>query len=279
MIFFADGIKHTAVIFRSKQICQKVLRKCTYELRYDATFESAPKLFYQVFNVMATFRGASFLVWTVLMTSKKAQLYTIVLAAFKAEYPNVKPKVIQCDFEASLCLAAKLVYPETRVAGCLMHYASAHYKQMKRRGLLKHMSGNSKVEAILRRVMCLPILPASKICEQVDLLYSSAIEQVEDDVASDLLRTYFDEYVIGFWIRKIGPARMSVYGCGQKTNNATEVLHAQMHAKLSRGSITCRYVHRLGIHIFRPAEHKVNQLERGRRIGFPQKKSVKKNQQ
>ena len=256
-----------------------MLKKSTFELRYDGTFETAPRLFYQVFNIMATYKGATFLVWTVLMTSKKAQLYTALLRAFKEEYPNVKPKIIQCDFEAALCLAAKLVYPEARVVGCWLHYASASFKEMNRRGLVKHMLGNKKVERILRRVLCLPILPASKIVDQVDMLYSSSIEQVEDEEAKVLLRSFFDEYVIRFWIKKIGPARLSVFGCGQKTNNGTEVLHAQMQAKLSRGTIICRFVQRLSIHIFRPAEHKVNQLERGHRIGFPQKKTTKKNQQ
>ena len=260
------------MIFRSQRLCDKVLTKSLKKLQYDCTFETAPIGFEQVMNLMGTYRGSKFPLWTCVLTSKKAPLYTAILKRFNEEYPTVYPKLIQCDFEAGLTLAARLVYPDTSIRGCWQHFSAACFKKFKQLGLLKYYT-DQKVRRILRKVMTLPILPASKICEQIDRLFHIALKQVLDQEAQDLLITFFEEYLISFWIKKIGPSRLSVFGCPDKTNNATEILHSQMHYNLPKHAKIFTFGYHLQRNIFETYEAKIGQLENGLPINFYHRKS------
>ena len=261
------------MIFRSEKICDRVLTAHLTKIQYDCTFETAPIGFAQVMNLLGTYRGAKFPVWTCVLTSKKAPLYTAILKRFQEEYPSVVPKLIQCDFEAGLTLAARLVYPLSSIRGCWQHFSGANFKQFKKRGLLPYMQSDAKVRRILRKIMTLPILPASKICEQIDRLYHISLKQVMDPEAHVLLVNFFEEYLIPFWVKKIGPSRLSVFGCPDKTNNATEILHSQMHFNLPHHAKIFTFGHHLQRNIFESYERKIGQLDNGKRISFYHQKS------
>ena len=87
--------------------------------------------FTQVLNVMFDVHGKVIPVYHVLMTAKTADLYTKLFRRLKTRLPSCKPKTIMIDFEASLALALRNVFPGVRVAGCRFHYAQAVYRKIK----------------------------------------------------------------------------------------------------------------------------------------------------
>ena len=275
LVLISEQTRHVALIFRSKKICKKILKPDLVKIQYDCTFETTPREFVQTMNIMATYRGAKIPVWTCILTSKKVFLYTAILKKFSQEYPCIKPKLIQSDFEAALHLAAKLVYPSASVRGCWLHYSSACYKQFKKRGLVKFYQSDRKVRRICRKIMALPILPASKICDQIDYIYNTAVKTLPDPTAQKLLIDFNEEYLIKFWIKQIGPARMSVYGCPDKTNNATEQLHSLMHTNMPKHPVIFNFAYWLKRTIYNPYQVKLAQLDDGKKIGFPHPESEK----
>ena len=76
---------------------------------------------------------------------------------------------------------------------------------------------------ILRMIMGLSLLPAAAIKSTFhDILLE--INRIHDTTLRRLLRTFHRGYVWNFWISKIGPDRMSVFGLPHKSNNACEVI-------------------------------------------------------
>lgn len=246
-----------------------------YKIQYDCTFETTPIGFYQVFNILGSHAGAKFLLWTVLLTSKTAPLYTAVLQRFKEEYPQVNPKLIQSDYEAALNLAAKIVYPKASVRGCWLHFASACFKKCQEMGLVKYLNTDPKMRRIIRKVMSLPILPADKIADQVDLLLTTSVLNIADKKGKALITAFFFDYLIPFWIEKIGPSRLSVYGCPDKTNNACEQMHSLMHFNLPHHCKIFVYLYHLHHNIFESQERNLKQVENGLDIAFKHAQSLR----
>ena len=183
------------------------------------------------------------------------------------------PRLIQADFEAALNLAAKIVFPKASMRGCLLHYSSAVFNKMKELGLVPFFQSHQEVRHILRRIMCLPLLPAHKITEQVDFLLINDIQQTKDPRAKELLSQLMTDYIINFWIRKIGPSRMSVWGCPDKTNNGCEQFHAQMHSQLKRSSKIFNFLAKLNDNLYADCQRKLEQLDEGHNVHSIKKKS------
>jgi transposase-like protein len=80
---------------------------------------------------MADYHGKVVPVYHILMTSKSSVLYTEVFKRLKERAPACNPTTIMIDFEASLALALRNVYPGVRIAGCRFHYGQAVYRKIK----------------------------------------------------------------------------------------------------------------------------------------------------
>jgi hypothetical protein len=121
------------------------------------------------------------------------------------------------------------VFPTTSVRGVWLQYSNACFLKFFEMGLLELYHSDDRVDRILYKIIVLPILPANKICGQVDLLFTNLAQQVEHEDALALLTTFFMEYLIPFWIEKIGPSRLSVFGCQEKFDTGFLVFHSRMH--------------------------------------------------
>ena len=56
------------------------------------------------------------------LTSKNKKLYEAVFQYIKDTYPDFRPTTVMLDFEASLTIALRKVYPDVRIVGCRFHY-------------------------------------------------------------------------------------------------------------------------------------------------------------
>ena len=88
----------------------------------DGTFKTSPKLFKQVLNFMAEYKGKVVPVFHCTLTSKSRALYIAVLEHLVQKFPQFKPQTIMSDFEASLTLALREIFPRVRIAGCRFHF-------------------------------------------------------------------------------------------------------------------------------------------------------------
>jgi len=92
---------------------------------FDATFGIVPGYLdvlnvrsAQVFNVLCDYKNAVICVLTVVMSSRKIDLYKAVLDSFKDLFPNFRPRVSMADWETSMRKAIACTWPHTRLLGC-----------------------------------------------------------------------------------------------------------------------------------------------------------------
>jgi len=91
----------------------------------DGTFRIAPRQgrilsirSNQVFNIFADYHDNAAIIFTVIMTSRKLQLYKKVMDLIKANYPDFKPVQMMSDYETAMRKAFKDTFPESRLFGC-----------------------------------------------------------------------------------------------------------------------------------------------------------------
>jgi uncharacterized membrane-anchored protein YjiN (DUF445 family) len=79
-----------------------------------------------------------------------------------------------------------------------------------------------EAKLIFRQIMALSLLPAGDIKKQYKRLLVT-VNRLHDTQMRRKLRAFLETYIRKFWLEKIGPQRMSVYGLPHKSNNACEV--------------------------------------------------------
>jgi len=120
----------------------KITRYITDEVEVyltDATFDVAPRNFEQVLTVCAEIGGYVTPVFTALMSSKSALLYTKVFQVIKEKFPAVNPKFFCADFEASISIAIQEVFPQAVEKGCCFHYKQAVTRQLRSPGIYSNL--------------------------------------------------------------------------------------------------------------------------------------------
>jgi hypothetical protein len=96
-------------------------------LFFDATFHTCPKPFYQVLNIMASYKGVVIPVFHVYMTSKSAPLYEQIFLRLRALF-HLQPSIANTDFEAALTRSLKRVFNAIQIHGCRFHYSQAVFR-------------------------------------------------------------------------------------------------------------------------------------------------------
>ena len=76
--------------------------------------------------------------------------------------------------------------------------------------------------------MNLPLLPSGKIIETYYLLKDTKPELLHSD--NERVRNLF-RYYEKYWLRKIGPIRLSVFQKEKRTTNDLEIFHANLKRK------------------------------------------------
>ena len=116
---------------------------------------------------------------------------------------------IVTDFEEALFQSFSNGFPGAVASGCLFHYKKATYKTgILRNGLANLYYSNQEFKSWFQQLMNLPLLPSDKIIETYYLLKDSVPELLHSDKKKiTVFFTYYERY----WLRKIGPMRLSVF--------------------------------------------------------------------
>jgi hypothetical protein len=177
-VSFKEG-KQTfhALIFASDKITSKILDS-NQQLFVDATFSVVPDQFSQLLNVMLDYKGTVIPVFHILMTGKKKRLFRDIFQNLKYNYPAINPTVIMSDFELALARALKIIFPDSRIAGCRFHFSQAIFRNLNGAVYKLHheYKKNSMVNRWLRKVMALPLLPEQQIKAQLRVLKDQIVK-------------------------------------------------------------------------------------------------------
>ena len=123
---------------------------------------------------------------------------------------------IVTDFEEALFQSFSTGFPDADASGCLFHHKKATYKTAILKNGLSHLySCNKQFNSWFQQLINLPLLPSSKIIETYYLLKEAKLELLHSDNKRVIkLFRHYEKY----WLRKIGPVRLSVFK-KKKTNN------------------------------------------------------------
>ena len=162
------------------------------------------------------------------MSRKTSVLYSKIVEKFKEKFQFTVSGIVT-DFEEALFQSFSNGFPGAVASGCLFHYKKATYKTgILRNGLANLYYSNQEFKSWFQQLMNLPLLPSDKIIETYYLLKDSVPELLHSDKKKiTVFFTYYERY----WLRKIGPMRLSVFRNEKRTTNDLESFHANLKRK------------------------------------------------
>mgnify|MGYP003571405687 CR=1 FL=1 len=112
----------------------------------DGTFNSCPRSFYQIFNILGLCpnKKKAFPIISFLITSKSEKIYEYVFIEFKKLIKSLNMKIdfknikIMADFERALRNAIHKNFLDSELMGCYFHYVKNLYSYLKKIGLCKN---------------------------------------------------------------------------------------------------------------------------------------------
>lgn len=180
-------------------------------------------------NIVADFHGRAVCILSVVMTTRKFQLYKKIFAKIREIFPDFEPQSFMADYEAAMRKGISANYRNTRILGCRFHFSKCLFSKLKSKfGLAAFIRPSGKprhnqISFLLRQFFSLPLLKPQHIRGEVQRLESElkTISRLHTkDVARRLNK--FCNYVISYWCRLMGADTISVAGCDHKTNNVIE---------------------------------------------------------
>ncbi|KAL8596226.1 hypothetical protein ACOMHN_021266 [Nucella lapillus] len=132
------------------------------------------------------------------------------------------------DFERPLMNACHEVTGRP-VHGCWFHYSQALFRRIHKLGLLHPFRRVTSFNRLIHKYMALPLLPSTRIEEGLDELQNEA-PQIPPENQRKL--EVFRRHVRSFWMQKVTPSRMTVFGLSRRSNNSIESFHAMLKRKI-----------------------------------------------
>ena len=152
----------------------------------DGTFKICPKLFYQVFVLMALYGGVYVPCLFGLLPDKSEDSYTRffgMLWAYNDQngLPNdFRNEFFMCDFEHLIRSSILLYYPYLKVLGCYFHFSQLVWRRVKSNGFQVVYDKNDKFSAIIRRMSALPFTPKNDLDKAFEI-FNTRTEALEEE--------------------------------------------------------------------------------------------------
>lgn len=211
----------------------------------DGTFDTVPKIFFQLYTIHADIFGYTFPCIYVLTLSKKKEVYEKIfdhlIDACDQSNNVLSPEIVMVDFEMAAMKAIKKKFPGTIVKGCLFHFNQSLWRRIQDYGLsgLYRDSSNTEFQQVVLSYMALPFIPEEDVFETFKQLSTSA---------PNLLTNFIDFYGRNYvgvvkngkkWV-KVNPKYShetwncynSVISGYRRTNNVVEGWHSRFQAAI-----------------------------------------------
>lgn len=178
-----------------KKLCGSRIILC------DGTFKTVPSIFFQLYSIHAVFMGYTFPLIYCLSTRKTQNFYTQMMGRIRDHASELNlhfnPQIIMSDFELAFINAARDIFPNSEVKGCLFHYTSSIWKMAVVKGLKQQYTNDQQVRDVVQRLLALPFIPINDVNDVFDQIVDS-IEDSDNAVILDYLCTYVERtYVRG----------------------------------------------------------------------------------
>lgn len=156
----------------------------------DGTFAIAPRLFSQIYIVMATKHGGVHPILYALLPNKQRVTYTRMFELIKTLVPNLSPGSIICDYEYAAFSAMKDCFPEVNVKGCFFHLAQNMKKHLAQIGVISQYNNDAEFALRAKMVTALAFVPIADLDEYIDALANDLPVELQP-----LLNWFEDSYV------------------------------------------------------------------------------------
>jgi hypothetical protein len=124
----------------------------------DGTFEVAPLIYKQMYNISASIRGKILPLVYTLLNCKNEKIY-IKLFEMLNDIPNFAPAEITLDFELASMKAVLKVWPNITIWLCWFHYTQNLWKNIQQKMLAKDYVRDMLVRKLLKYLKYLPFVP------------------------------------------------------------------------------------------------------------------------
>jgi hypothetical protein len=124
-------------------------------------------------------------------------------------------------------------------------------------GIFSLVKSDRASNLLYRKYLSMPLIPAKMIVERARGLRSEIKLNLQPKFRKPFRQ--FHRYFKRYWLKKVRPERISVFGKQRRTNNGLEHLHAQMSKRLSTHSKFFKFMDDVERHIFIPAMAKIMQ--------------------
>ena len=260
-----SGKDERMVILYHPPLLEKVDASVTTYL-FDGTFKTCPAGFYQAFNIAADINGHVCLLFTVLMTRKHGSMYD--------------PRFATSDFETAIMNAVEKIYPDCDTTGCQFHSGHSMNKKMRGQdmyGMYRWVKNNPAANLLYKKYLSLSFLPKDNITERLHCLR----EEIDSTLPEGARKGFrkFHLYIKTYWIRKVRPERMSVFGKSRRTNNGLENLHSQMARTLVKHGSIFKFIIGVRKNIWAPTMIKLHEISEGINVQAPQNSKQRKREE
>ncbi|MDP2815940.1 MAG: hypothetical protein Q8O19_04605 [Rectinemataceae bacterium] len=138
--------------------------------------------------------------------------------------------------------------------------------------LVAEYSKGQRCGQILRAYLTLPCLPKEAVWAEVMKL-KAKVATLHDPAVRTAMKEFHSNYIVAFWLRKIGPQRFSVFRFAHKTNNAMEGLHSSMGCHMSKHPLFLNFFLNLIHYHLCQTNIVLRQLQNGEDVSVKRKKS------
>ncbi|CAF1035916.1 unnamed protein product [Rotaria magnacalcarata] len=152
-------------------------------LMADGTFRSCPRLFEQIYVILAVKDSKTYPVLFALTSNRKEATYITILDVIRTEAQHrgvsFAPHVFISDYEQAWMNAVKRKLITTPISGCWFHHVQAIYRWIQSNGLSKTYQEHEEKRQILGSFMALSLLPKDRVLEGLHIVKSRAVKHNE----------------------------------------------------------------------------------------------------
>ena len=132
-------------------------------LYVDGTFQTCPRVFYQIFTIHATYAGKHIPLVYCLLPNKRQETYERVFRIIQEKADqlglNLMPQTVLSDFELAIMQALRTIFPAAVVKGCYFHFCQALMRKVQHLHLQIPYQQNGDVRVFVRKTAALAFVP------------------------------------------------------------------------------------------------------------------------
>ncbi|XP_028967131.1 uncharacterized protein LOC108864184 [Galendromus occidentalis] len=161
------------------------------KISVDGAFSLAPKMFNQVFAILAERSGFVVPVCYALLPNKTQATYTRILELVREARPQFSPDKVSVDFELGLVNAFRTTFPNAEMNGCLFHLVKNMKGKLMDLGLIRRYNQDADFALSARMIPTLAFIPPAHI--------DNAISELAPELPEELMPilNYFEYNYVG----------------------------------------------------------------------------------